>query len=272
MFHAVARSTRPITSIKGPQGWAAGPAQLLTSEPTSRGMQSVGRGTGGGWMCRILGMFSTWVQQCSLTGCWLMVNLASARQQDFSQAPFQHQSLHKPCVPDSVLACASYQAVLWISMHVSFQILLHVNAQSVFYYFFSLTHRLCMLHFIWCFISVHHVNADYLTMYMIYFWLWMNEWMNEWCIYIALFVDCCTPKALYNHVGGLSSTTTSVQHPLGWCDGCHRTTAPVRSPHQLQVERRERDRANHDWQGPVEGIWPGHQGYTLLFTRSAMGF
>ncbi len=43
---------------------------------------------------------------------------------------------------------------------------------------------------------------------------------------------CCTPKALYNHVGGgLSSTTTSVQHPLGWCDGCHRTTAPVRSPH-----------------------------------------
>ncbi len=44
----------------------------------------------------------------------------------------------------------------------------------------------------------------------------MNEWMNEWCIYIALFVYCCTPKALYNHVGGggggLSSTTTSVYH------------------------------------------------------------
>ncbi len=28
----------------------------------------------------------------------------------------------------------------------------------------------------------------------------------------------------------------------------------------------------HDGQGPVEGIWPGHRGYTLLFTRSAMGF
>ncbi len=27
------------------------------------------------------------------------------------------------------------------------------------------------------------------------------EWMNEWCIYIALFVYCCTPKALYSHVG-----------------------------------------------------------------------
>ncbi len=41
--------------------------------------------------------------------------------------------------------------------------------------------------------------------------LWASSvfWMNEWCIYIALFVYCCTPKALYNHVGGLSSTTTS---------------------------------------------------------------
>ncbi len=28
----------------------------------------------------------------------------------------------------------------------------------------------------------------------------------------------------------------------------------------------------HDWQGPVVGIWPGHRDYTLLFTRSAMGF
>ncbi len=51
-----------------------------------------------------------------------------------------------------------------------------------------------------------------------------------------LVVYCCAPKALYNHVGvggggGLSSTTTSVLHPLGWCDGCHRTTTPVRSPH-----------------------------------------
>ncbi len=51
---------------------------------------------------------------------------------------------------------------------------------------------------------------------------------------------CCTPKALYNHVGGLSSTTTSVQHPLGWCDGCHRTTAPVRSSH-TSYRRGERE-------------------------------
>ncbi len=38
-----------------------------------------------------------------------------------------------------------------------------------------------------------------------------GDLVNEWCIYIALFVYCCTPKALYNHVGGgLSSTTTCV--------------------------------------------------------------
>ncbi len=40
--------------------------------------------------------------------------------------------------------------------------------------------------------------------------------------------------------GGLSSTTTSVQNPLGWCDGCHRTTAPVRSPHTSYRWREER--------------------------------
>ncbi len=39
-----------------------------------------------------------------------------------------------------------------------------------------------------------------------------NEWMNEWMmhLYSAFIVYCHTPKALYNHVGGLSSTTTSI--------------------------------------------------------------
>ncbi len=40
--------------------------------------------------------------------------------------------------------------------------------------------------------------------------------------------------------GSLSSTTTSVQHPLWWCDGCHSTTAPVRSPHTSYRWRGER--------------------------------
>ncbi len=57
-------------------------------------------------------------------------------------------------------------------------------------------------------------------------------------------VYCCTPKALYNQVcvwGGVSpQSTTSLQHPLGWCDGCHRTTEPVRSPHTSYRWRGER--------------------------------
>ncbi len=92
---------------------------------------------------------------------------------------------------------------------------------------------------------------------------------------------CCTPKALYNHVGGLSSTTTSVQHPLGWCDGSHRTTAPVRSPHTSYRWRGERDRANQVdgdyWEAMIDkGLWREFgqdTGVTpLLFTRSAVEF
>ncbi len=45
------------------------------------------------------------------------------------------------------------------------------------------------------------------------------EWMNDAFI-LRFIVYCCTPKVLYNHVcgggGGLTSTTNSVQHPLGW--------------------------------------------------------
>ncbi len=84
------------------------------------------------------------------------------------------------------------------------------------------------------------------------------EWMNEWCIYVALFVYCCTPKALYNHVGGLSSTTTSVQHPL-WIWRLPQDNGPVRSPHtSYSGEERESYSQSsgwgllrgHDWQGP----------------------
>ncbi len=80
-------------------------------------------------------------------------------------------------------------------------------------------------------------------------------YMND-AFYIALFVYCCTPKALYNHVGGgLSSTTTSVQHPFGWCDGCHRTTAPVRSPHTSYRWRGEREIEPIKWMGIIRRPW-----------------
>ncbi len=92
---------------------------------------------------------------------------------------------------------------------------------------------------------------------------------------------CCTPKALYNHVGGLSSTSTSVQHPLGWCDGSHSTTAPVRSPHTSYRWRGERDRANQVdgdyWEAMIDkGQWRElartPRLHPLLFTMSVMGF
>ncbi len=55
--------------------------------------------------------------------------------------------------------------------------------------------------------------------------------------------------------GGLSSTTTSVQHPLGWCDGCHRTTAPVRSPHTSYRWRGEREIEPIKWMGIIRRPW-----------------
>ncbi len=90
----------------------------------------------------------------------------------------------------------------------------------------------------------------------------MNEWMMH--LYSAFIVYCHTPKALYNHVGGSLLNHHQCAASLGWCDGSHRTTAPVRSPHTSYRWRGERDRANqvegiirrHDRQGPVEGIWP----------------
>ncbi len=67
-------------------------------------------------------------------------------------------------------------------------------------------------------------------------------WMNEWGIYIALY---CVFSNMGGGGGGLSWTTTSVQHLLGWYDGCHRTNgASALITHQLQVERRQSHGAN----------------------------
>ncbi len=106
--------------------------------------------------------------------------------------------------------------------------------------------------------------------------------MNEWSIYIALYCVLLYTQSAFTIIwGGLSSTTTSVQHPLGWCDGSHRTTAPVRSPHTSYRWRGERDRANQVdgdyWEAMIDkGQWREFgqdTGVTpLLFTMSVMGF
>ncbi len=82
-----------------------------------------------------------------------------------------------------------------------------------------------------------------------------------------------TQSALHRR-GGISSTTTSVQHPPGWW-GSH--IAPELPPRtSLLVERRQSDEANRcmemirrpRWSEANGQIWPGCQGYTpTLFER-----
>ncbi len=106
----------------------------------------------------------------------------------------------------------------------------------------------------------------------------MNEWMMH--LYSTFIVYCCTPKALYNHVGGVSSTTTSVQHPLG--DAMAATGQLRQSAHHTPAtggeERESLSQSSgwgllggHDWQGPVEGIWSGHRGYTPTLYEKCHG-
>ncbi len=53
----------------------------------------------------------------------------------------------------------------------------------------------------------------------------------------------------------LSSTTTSVQHPLGWCNGSHRTTTPVHSPYTSYRWRGERVMKPIQWMGIIKRPW-----------------
>ncbi len=78
--------------------------------------------------------------------------------------------------------------------------------------------------------------------------------------------------------GGISSSTTSVQHPPGWCDGSH--IAPERPPHtSLLVERRQSDEANQcmemirmSWWSEASGhIWPVCRVTPLLFFEGHPG-
>ncbi len=101
--------------------------------------------------------------------------------------------------------------------------------------------------------------------FVVYWWLFYTKSTTQWpgypsfplneCIYnSALLCIAVHPKLLWGG-GGLSSTTTSVQHPLGWCDGCHRTTAPVRSPHISYRWRGEREIEPIKWMGIIRRPW-----------------
>ncbi len=86
---------------------------------------------------------------------------------------------------------------------------------------------------------------------------------------------CCTLKALYNHVGGGGGV--SHQSPPVWSIHMDDATATTSQRHQCAHHkpatgwRGERViepikwwglLGGHDWQGPVEGIWPVHWGHT----------
>ncbi len=73
--------------------------------------------------------------------------------------------------------------------------------------------------------------------------------------YSTLLCIVVHPKRFTIMWGGLSSTTTSVQHPLGWCNGCHRTMAPVRSPHTSYRWRGERVIEPIKWMGIIRRSW-----------------
>ncbi len=102
-------------------------------------------------------------------------------------------------------------------------------------------------------------NSSWVIQTVILVW---NELMNEWCIYVALYcVLLYTKSALQSCGGGVEggggglsfTTTTSVQHPPWW-DGCHRTTAPVRSPHSYRW-RGERVIEPIKWMGIIRRPW-----------------
>ncbi len=103
-----------------------------------------------------------------------------------------------------------------------------------------------------------------------------NNNNNSLHLYSAFLLFLSTQSALHcEGGGGVSSSTTSVQHPPGWCDGSH--SAPDRSPHaSLLVERRQSDEANQYmgmirrpwWSEANRQIWPGCRGHTsTLFER-----
>ncbi len=82
------------------------------------------------------------------------------------------------------------------------------------------------------------VSRAFGTLWWISLWAKLNN--NNLLHLYSAFLD--TQSALHSK-GAISSSTTNVQHPPGWCDGSH--SAPERPPHtSLLVERRQSNEAN----------------------------
>ncbi len=88
----------------------------------------------------------------------------------------------------------------------------------------------------------------------------LYEWMNdEWCIYIALFVYCCTPKALYNHVGGGGGGGVSPQPPpvcsIHLDDAMAATGQRHQCAHHTPATGGEREIEPIKWMGIIRRPW-----------------
>ncbi len=108
-------------------------------------------------------------------------------------------------------------------------------------------------------------------------WAKLNNNNNNLLHLYSIFLD--TQSALHSK-GAISSSTTNVQHPPGWCDGSH--SAPECPPHtSLLVERRQSDEVNQcmgmirrPWWSEASGlVWPGCRSNTpTLFRRTSWDF
>ncbi len=107
---------------------------------------------------------------------------------------------------------------------------------------------------------------------------WMNEWMMH--LYSAFIVYCHTPKALYNHVGGVSPQPPPV------CsihlDDATAATGQRRqcAHHTPATGGEEREIEPIKWMGIIRRPWltrasggklPGHQGYTPTLYEKCHG-
>ncbi len=107
-------------------------------------------------------------------------------------------------------------------------------------------------------------------------------WMNEWCIYILLYCVLLYTQGALQSWGGGGGWSLLNHHQ------CAASTWMIRrlpqdnstsalTTHQLQVERRLSQSSGwgllegHDWQGPVERIWPGRRGYTPTLYEECHG-
>ncbi len=110
--------------------------------------------------------------------------------------------------------------------------------------------------------------------------LTMRDIMNEWGIYIALYyVLLYTQSALQSYKVSLLNHHQCAASNWMMRRQPQHNGASALTTHQLQVGRRERESQSsgwgllggHDWQGPVEGIWPGHWGYTPTLYNECHG-